>query len=448
MTQRIIIIGGGFSGICLAMTLHRTSNKPLEITIIEKHDHIAQGLAYSTINPDHLLNLPAVGMSLFEDNPNDFVEWLEKGESLQWEYFPRKLYSDYLKARFEKVLSVTTPVNIRVIHDEAIAIEEALQGNIITLASGNKIAGDKIVLAIGNLPPKPQWSEELNRSEHLIDNPWNDDIIPSLNDKDQVCILGSGLTMIDTVLSLVGKLKFKGKIIALSRHGLLANAHDFNHVDPPYPLSKASLPRTLRGMLRFLRDEAKTHIARGGNWRHVVDSLSLIIKPIWQSWTLAEQHAFIEHVRPYWDIHRHRLSPQVFDKIYKLREKKQLVIVAGRLQDVSVATDKVNVLYHDRQSKQAETINAACLINCTGPNPDYINSTPLCKNLHQQGFLCPNALKIGLALAENGALINKRNQPSQSLFCLGQPCVSLNWESKSVPAIRSQCMELAKTLLL
>jgi len=64
---RVVIIGGGATGVLLACHLLRNPARPVQATIVEKSDTAGLGLAYSTRNPQHLLNVRASNMSAFPD---------------------------------------------------------------------------------------------------------------------------------------------------------------------------------------------------------------------------------------------------------------------------------------------------------------------------------------------------------------------------------------------
>jgi uncharacterized NAD(P)/FAD-binding protein YdhS len=78
--KHIIIVGGGASGVLLACHLLRNPDDDIRVTLIEKRTAIGRGMAYSTAQPGHLLNVRATNMSAFADDPLHFCRWLaERG---------------------------------------------------------------------------------------------------------------------------------------------------------------------------------------------------------------------------------------------------------------------------------------------------------------------------------------------------------------------------------
>ncbi|WP_258079442.1 FAD/NAD(P)-binding protein, partial [Xanthomonas arboricola] len=72
----IAIVGGGASGVLVALQLLRQAVAPVQIVLIEPHAVLGEGVAYSTARPEHLLNVPAARMSALVEAPQDFVDYL------------------------------------------------------------------------------------------------------------------------------------------------------------------------------------------------------------------------------------------------------------------------------------------------------------------------------------------------------------------------------------
>jgi hypothetical protein len=103
----VAIIGAGFSGSMVAVHLAHTLRCAREIALIEKQRRTGPGIAYSTDNPLHLLNVSAGKMSAYPEKPSHFLEWLKQHpellrqhrlESLTEETFvPRSLFGLYVQ---------------------------------------------------------------------------------------------------------------------------------------------------------------------------------------------------------------------------------------------------------------------------------------------------------------------------------------------------------------
>ena len=98
---RVIIVGGGASGVLLAAHLLRRAKGQVVVTILEKGAMLGCGVAYSTSDPQHLLNTRVSNMSAHPDDPDHFLNWLrsEDGSAANPHGFvPRATYGRYLKS--------------------------------------------------------------------------------------------------------------------------------------------------------------------------------------------------------------------------------------------------------------------------------------------------------------------------------------------------------------
>src|SRR5215510_1979568 len=97
MTDGVVIVGGGASGTLTAVSLARFPELG-PITVVDAAAAFARGVAYSTEEPVHLLNVPAARMSATPEQPSQLLVWLSgRGESPDPEAFiQRRLYGAYL----------------------------------------------------------------------------------------------------------------------------------------------------------------------------------------------------------------------------------------------------------------------------------------------------------------------------------------------------------------
>jgi uncharacterized NAD(P)/FAD-binding protein YdhS len=66
--SHVIVIGGGASGVLLACHLLRDGDEDLDVTLVEKRPTVGRGAAYSTDEPNHVLNVRAANMRLLGDH--------------------------------------------------------------------------------------------------------------------------------------------------------------------------------------------------------------------------------------------------------------------------------------------------------------------------------------------------------------------------------------------
>jgi uncharacterized NAD(P)/FAD-binding protein YdhS len=456
--QAIAIIGGGLSGSLVAAHLLRTVTTPLTLHLIDAQAEIGRGVAYRTPFDCHLLNVPAKKMSAFADDPDHFVRWLRSQPDcnqpdLADQFVSRNRYGQYIQAILREAEQSSQAVQFHRWHDEAIALYPDSNGAKIMLRNGS-LQVDRVVLALGNFAPKPPAVADpaFYASSRYVNAAWSFTPSSDLAPSDPVVLIGTGLTAIDTVLSL-RQAGHRGTIHLVSRRGLLPQTHKTAapHQAKPFtankeiPLSRVLELETLtvRTLLRWIRHQVKA----GQDWRDVIDSLRPDSAQLWRSLPLSEQRRFLRHLRVYWDTHRHRIAPAVAETIDTLRQQNQLQIHAARIVAYQEDETGVNVIIRPRCCAETSTIYASQVINCTGTAIDYRNiDQPLIQMLLQAGLVRPDPLALGLDVAANGALIDAIGTPSNWLYTLGSARRGQLWETTAVREIREQARSLSQEL--
>ena len=248
--------------------------------------------------------------------------------------------------------------------------------------------------------------------------------------------------MVDTVLSLLER-GHRGPILAISRHGLLPRVH--RHVEP-LCIDAAEMPfgKDLSYFLRWVRGLARE---RGGGWRCVVDALRPFAHQIWQSWPEPVKRRFLRHARTWWDVHRHRMAPEIERRISDLIASGQLQVVAGRVTAVNATANGVSVAYRQRGASTAETANVKRIVSCIGVGVDPADSSnPVVRNLIAEGFARPDELNFGIDVTTNCAVIDRNGEASARLFAIGPITRGRFWEIVAIPDIRIQCSQLAERI--
>ena len=309
---RVAIIGGGFTGSILAAQLLRRDTS-LSVTLIESASVAGRGVAYATSCSSHLLNVPAANMSAFPEDAEHFVRWAQLNYDSGTEnedFLPRRVYGHYIGSILRQQTQ-QCPERFQIVCDEAQSIASANGGATIRLASGRSISAEQVVLALGNFPPASLRLPGLTpESMRYVPWAWNVNALDlgDLSQEEEILLIGSGLTSIDLAIALRAH-EFSGIIHILSRHGLMPQGH--NDGDFLCAKWRTELPRSIRELVRLVRKRAEVVRYRGGDWRSVIDSLRPVTAQIWQSLPPAEQRRFLRHVRPYWDVHRHRIAPAI-----------------------------------------------------------------------------------------------------------------------------------------
>ncbi len=438
MIDHIAVIGGGFSGALHAINLLRYAGP--RVTLIERETP-GEGLAYGAADDEHLLNVRASNMSAFPDRPNHLVDWLTaRGvEDAAGAFIPRTLYGTYLR---EMLAQTEREFAGRLTIVRGDAVDMTFNGTVtILLAGGRTVEADAASLALGNLPPhtpRPIDPTALPEGSYWQD-PWDPGATMGLGPQDTVLIIGTGLTMVDMAL-LLAKRGFAGPIHALSRRGLLPRPHAS---DPRPSDTRQEKPTTIVSeLVRETRERA-----RKVGWRHAVDELRPFTQPIWRSADAEQKSRFLRHLRAWWDVHRHRLAPQVDARLRSMIASGQLSVHAGKMISAERADKGVEVAWRVRGTDRIEHVVATRIINCTGPEGD-LGSTkePLLRRLMERGLIRPDACGIGIDVNAQAQVIAANGEANPRLLALGPLTRGAFWEINAVPDIRGQVWDIARRL--
>jgi uncharacterized NAD(P)/FAD-binding protein YdhS len=408
----VAIIGGGFSGLLTLHHLVSSGSGGNSFAIIEPGEHLGHGLAYSTLNPRHLLNVPARNMSALPDQPDHFTKWLN-GRWRDDDYVPRCIYAAYLDDIARDTFNLAKSKGISLHHIKQKAIDaERLPSGIYDLVLGDSghIRSKTILIATGNLP--------VQHDARITSDPWQYDYKECRDETGDVAIIGTGLTMIDTVLSLRAA-GFKGKILGISRRGLLPQVHNDTPAVYKSSLSlPADTPRRPAALMKAFRDEVKNCVV----WPRVFDRWRPHLPAIWQKLDAKDRRRFFHRLFTLWNVHRHRMAPEIGAFIRDEMNAGTLKVLKGTAQ----------------RQKAAKTFD------CRGPCYDIRSSdSQLLQNLHQRGLIEPHATGWGLKIHDGAYQAGHDG----SFLAIGTPLIGEHLETTAIPELRQQAQKVAAHLL-
>ena len=427
----VAIVGGGFSGTMAAAQL---AQRGIASYLIEGGGRLARGTAYSTPEAAHLLNVRAAMMSAWDDRPHDFAAVVEAEGGSADDFAERRRFGAYLGAIHQEA------VNSGLVHPvegAAVAACRDERAWVVRLDDGHELRAQALVLANGNqLPASMRVAEEIS-TERFINDPWGEQArgaVERLADAHgAVLILGTGLTMVDMVLSL-DSAGHRGSIVALSRRGQIPRSHaEFQ----PAPVELGEVPAgNVPELWRWLRRRAGAV-----GWRAAVDALRPHSQALWQALANQEQRRFLRHARPWWDVHRHRIAPQVAKQLHEMVAEGRLEIVAGRVGEI-VETDEALEIAVDRRRGGSETVAVEVAFNCTGPLGEMARTRdPLLRQLLDDGEIAIDALGVGLDVDEH-------SRAGERIWALGPLTKGRYWEIIAVPDIRGQVAAVAADIAM
>ena len=457
----ILIVGGGLSGAMLAAQLMRRPGR-CRVLVIEPRAELGRGVAYSAVELGHTLNGNAARVSVDPDNADDFTQWLtEYIEAGGWpesdqqqvpvgELFPpRGIFGLYARQRLAdaQALGALNGSTVEHVQAEVVDLQADADAVRLTLSDGRSLQGAFAVLATGMFPAActPQ-TRSCGLNAAALD-PWDVAAMQRLDPQSTVMIIGSGLTMVDAVVSL-DQAGHRGPIEVFSRHGLRPHVRR----QPPAWvdfLAQDQHIRTPRQLMRELRRHCRDAIAQGIDWQAPLNTVRPHIGRLWHQATDEQRRQFVRHVRPWWESHHHRSSPLSAELVERLYEEGRLRIHAASFEGLErSAGDGVSIRLRRRGEAHTCVVSAGALINSSGIEYDWRRvARPLPRQLLARGLVRPGPLALGIAAEVDGAVLSAEGQPASRLFAMGPPLRGMWWESTAVSDVVSQAKALAERLV-
>jgi len=447
--KTVAVVGGGFAGTLFALKMAE-ARPDFRVLLIERQPRHGRGLAYGACAPYHLLNVPVSRMEVGLEP--GFAQWLrakhadalqdaltESGGDLASAFVSRELFGAYLQERIAEARAPDPAKGFALLRGEAVrALDAPARG--VLLDDGREIEADIVVLATGNLPPRPPPLKDgwFYDAPHFVPDPWARHALEGFAPDAAVALIGTGLTMVDIALKLSAE-GHRGVIHAISRHGYLPTTHKSGGAWEPF--LKPYIPSSPRLLMRVIRAQVKMAAAKGIAWQRVIDAVRPNIAGVWHAWSETERRQFLRHLRAPWDVHRHRMAPRVGAKLSALIARGQLRISSGRIRAYRQGADGVEIELADRGA-----LAVSAVINCTGPRSDLGRiAIPLIADLRRRGAIVPDALGLGLE-TQDCAVRDSAGRVSSWLYALGPLTRPAWWEITAVPEIAVQVERLVGEL--
>ncbi len=456
----IAILGGGFTGTMVLANLLRLGRDvptPVHIVLTDRQPAIGEGVAYRTNDSRHLLNVPADKMSAWPDRPSDFLEFARNTNpsALPGDFLSRRIYGAYLrKILHELAQSANEKLSVEIVRDEAARlVPTAVSGWKIQTSRGRTIYADATVITVGHRPPDDPFGDRWIGPRHrFINDPWAALVLNQIGGNEPVLVIGSGLTAVDTILTL-DRPDRVAPLIVMSRRGLMP----LPHVRDPLPevdvrdlIAQWLDPAerlTIRNMVRTLRRYIAERTAHT-DWRQIVDALRLAVPRLWERLNIVERKRFLEHLRPFWEVCRHRMAPEVADTMERIRASGILQLISGEAVSAVADADGVNVTLSPRDGSTDRNVRVSWVVNCTGPGIQNRHTThPILRPLIESGTLCDDEMSLGVQTDPIGRAIDAGGQILPTLLVAGTLRKSTLWESTAVPELRQQAQTVAQAVL-
>jgi uncharacterized NAD(P)/FAD-binding protein YdhS/uncharacterized protein YjbI with pentapeptide repeats len=454
------IIGQGFSGTVSAIRILELATIPLKLILFHsdyttKYGGIAYGV--SSCGWEHLLNIQAGRVSLFRETPSDFLDWVSLEsleERAEWpsewrnhvfkasSAVPRRVYGQYLAARFKKAQKNSKLVDVIEKDAEVIMIQERLDKVILAYIDDahtecNQIC-DRVIIATGHdTPLVPSALREAKPNKRIIGSPYSRDFaegVAELNSDQPIMIIGTGLSAYDAALTLQYN-KFNGTIYMLSRKNFTHNVYPGDHIHDIVSIPFSAIPADqlpAKEMFDLLENE----ITRGCDFlkaTHTVEDDKVVkervlkaLEPWIAQWI---QRSDSTQVQLFLDLAKSRLTtsrtgivPEVNTIIYKLRNwDKRLHLRACDIEEVLETQNGFRVKPKVVDGKLESEIDVSLIVSCLGYNSDYAQTaSPIWRHLLDHGLaLIHPRTRRGVAVGKYGELVRRDGSISERIFAVG-----------------------------
>jgi uncharacterized NAD(P)/FAD-binding protein YdhS len=434
----------------------RRRGTALEVVVVDPALHRARGTAFGTIDPQHLLNVVAGGMSALPEDPGHFVAWRAREHpELMTEpsvFAPRVDWGRYLAETLDQAFANDDGISLRHLRVRATGIRRDDAGVTVTTDDAQVVVADAAVLATGERPPGVGWAPEaLQRSAFFVADPWAPGALDVVR-RDQagpadVLVVGTGLTMVDVVLSVTGPPgRPDRRVHAVSRHGELPRRHTDE-------LQLAAIPEIddWGTSLADYRRRVSEHVARvrrsTGDWRPAVDGLRTVVQPLWQRLGDDDRLEFLQVDAGGWGRVRHRMPPVSADVVAALERARVLTRRAAEVVEAEPLTGGgLRVTLSDGSSHEVGWV-----VNCTGTSSVVRAGTdPLFDDLltPRAGVARGRLSTAGLGLqTRHGRLVDSAGSTEAPVWTLGSVRRGELLESTAIPEIRNQAAQVATAVL-
>ncbi|TIC81076.1 lycopene cyclase [Nocardioides sp. GY 10127] len=463
------VVGAGAAGSLSALHLARAARargSRLEIDLLDPAPRWARGVAFGTDDEEHLLNVPAAQMSVLGDEPGHFVAWLEAHaapeQAQPHAFVPRRLWAAYLDACLAEQASDPAGL-VRVRHrrlratglSRVAAPDGGADGagpSWVVRAGSEDVAADAVVLATGSPADPVDWApESLRASPFLVADPWApgalDVVRRDRRGPADVLVVGTGLTMLDVTLSLVGDgARPDRRVLATSRHGRLPLAHVPRPALPVVP-DVSAWDADLEAVVEAAQEHLREVGTAQGDWRPAADGLRHRVAQLWGRLPEEDRHRFLDEHAGAWNRLRHRTAPVPGAVLDGLLATDRVEVRAARVATAEpLPLGGLRVTFSDGSSREVGWV-----VNATGGGGDVRRAgDPLLGDLLRDrgGLRLAEPATRGLGVRTvDGWLRDSSGSTAAPVWTLGALRRGELLESTAVPEIRAQAQALAAAVL-
>ncbi len=448
----VAIVGGGVSGAAVAYHLAGTGLfGKQQIVLFEPRALLGAGLAYDTVEPAHRINVPSTRMSLFPDDPEHFQRWIDENAALADDpdalavsgaLYPRRgLFGRYMNAMIQPLVESGAICHVR----ERVLSADRLNDRWHLMGEGGYVV-DADMLVIATSHPAPSAPEPLasilGRNPRFVADPTRHGALDPIGIDDRVLIVGNGLTSADVVAAL-GLRGHRGPITAVSRRGLRSRGHPLVPQDPFGDFTSDPV-QTASGLLKRVRAAIRDAGREGLSWHAVIDQVRGHGEALWRGLPVEERRRIARHLRPFWDVHRFRVAPQVEAASEAAIADGRMTVLAGSVADVTVDGDGIRCVLRLGRSRQRVERYFDSVVVTTGPgHGGILRSQSFLAGLAKTGYLVNDPTGLGLDCNANSQAIGASGTATESLFISGPLARGTFGELMGLPQVTEHAVFVA-----
>lgn len=471
---QIAFVGGGATAVAAVRALVASADaRPKRLSLLLFEDGVVgPGLAYSTVDGAHRLNMDAAHMGIEVTDPGGFDRWRRaRGGDGSDPNPARAEYGDYLAAVFETVVEEARRKGISVRHiPRAVTGIQRRRGFVSLSTAQGVTAADAVAVCVGNV--RTRRFDHLQPDDGAFASPYEPTVADIPRDAT-IVVIGTRLSAVDAVLSAAAR-GHHGPIVLVSRSSglprsqpLVRSPHDLTRFDPAwFERVRRSGRRLTRADLgdRLLLElaEAGVPLAEPVDRRpdgtglpplatraddrvyEVLEAVGEVSSQAWQLVDPAERLQLVEHQMRSWVEHRHRIPARSAAIVRDL-------VRTGRLQ---VRTGFTAVERHGPGRFQVDVddgrdqIQADAVVDATGTEYDLtLADSPLLDQMRAARLLFPDPV-CGVAVhPTTHQLLDAAGRPWPDLWFIGPLSRGVHFYTNSIHTLRRHAAEAAPHIL-
>lgn len=451
----VAIVGGGFTGAVTAWNLAR-SDRDLHVVVFEPRPRLGGGLAYDTDDPVHRINVPAARMSIDPERPDDFADWLAEtgyagtdpeASAPDGGLFPRRrAFGDYVAARLAPHIEKGRVEHVRA---RVASLSRGEAGWALATEDGTVRHADRVAIATTHpAPSAPRLlAAMLEGHPRFVADATLPGALDPIRSSDAVLVVGNGLTSADVIASLVNR-GHKGPITSISRRGLRSRGHAASPQEPHGDFVTRPI-RSARLLTRRIREAIEQAAIFGVSWHAVLDAVRAQGREIWGNLPVVERLRLVRHLRPFWDVHRFRIAPQVEAALVAASARGQLETLAASVAAVSYHAGRIRTALKRSHAAGTTIRDFDAVVVTTGPAHNaVIDSQGYLAGLAEEGLVLPDPVRLGLWCDEHSRALDHEGWPVPGLYVAGPLARGTFGELMGLPQVSDHAAAVAAEVAL